>query len=565
MKSRFPLILISLLTVICSLASVSTPLPNREGQGGGSAVGRSSSPRKKGSLVVLLHTDELYYNQRINPDAQILVGNVRFRHDGVILTCDSALYYEASNSFDAFGHVKMNQGDTLTLTSDVLYYDGFDQMAMARYNVILTHRESRLYCDSLDYDRLYDLGYFFQGGKLVDKDNTLTSEWGQYSPGTREAVFNYNVDLRNPKFTLLSDTLHYNTGTEIARIVGPSNIDNGDNHIYSERGTYDTRNDRAHLLDRSIVSNKGRTITGDSLDYIGEGDISKAFRNVVYTDNVNKNMFTGHYGLYCDSLGYAEAADSAVLIDYSQRDSFYCHADTFKLFTYHINTDSVWRETRGYHHVRAYRVDVQAVCDSMVFISKDSCLTMYHDPILWQQGQQLLGEEIKAWTNDSTIDSTYVIRQALSVEYVDTLCYNQVTGDVMRSYFRDGKMKLTWVEGNVFVKYFPLDSDSLMIGLLHSESSELKLFMGSDKVDKIWMPASEGRLHPLALIPPDQRYLPNFQWFDYVRPLNKTDIFNWRPKKPGTELKPSVQHEKPQSKKKNKQAPASKKAPVPVK
>jgi hypothetical protein len=259
------------------------------------------------------------------------------------------------------------------------------------------------------------------------------------------------------------------------------------------------------------------------------------------------------------------AADSAVLIDFSQRDSFYCHADTFKLFTYHINTDSVWRETRGYHHVRAYRVDVQAVCDSMVFISKDSCLTMYHDPILWQQGQQLLGEEIKAWTNDSTIDSTYVIRQALSVEYVDTLCYNQVTGDVMRSYFRDGKMKLTWVEGNVFVKYFPLDSDSLMIGLLHSESSELKLFMGSDKVDKIWMPASEGCLHPLALIPPDQRYLPNFQWFDYVRPLNKTDIFNWRPKKPGTELKPSVQHEKPQSKKKNKQAPASKKAPVPVK
>ena len=562
MQKRHPFILIPLFALLYSVAAVSTPLPLREGQGGESG----NSSRKKGSRVVLLHTDKLYFNQRINPDAQILVGNVRFRHDGVILTCDSALYYEASNSFDAFGHVKMNQADTLTLTSDVLYYDGFDQMAMARYNVILTHRESRLYCDSLDYDRLYDLGYFFQGGKLVDKENTLTSEWGQYCPGTREAVFNYNVDLRNPKFTLLSDTLHYNTGTEIARIVGPSNIDNGDNHIYSERGTYDTRNDRAHLLDRSIVSNKGRTITGDSLDYIGEGDISKAFRNVVYTDNVNKNMFTGHYGLYCDSLGYAEAADSAVLIDYSQRDSFYCHADTFKLFTYNLNTDSVWREMRGYHHVRAYRVDVQAVCDSMVFISKDSCLTMYHDPILWQQGQQLLGEEIKAWTNDSTIDSTYVIRQALSVEYVDTMCYNQVTGDVMRSYFRDGKMKLTWVEGNVLVKYFPLDSDSLMIGLLHSESSELKLFMGPEKVDKIWMPASEGRLHPLALIPPEQRYLENFHWFDYVRPLNKDDIFIWRPKKPGTELKPSVQHENPKAKKKGKQqAPASKKAPAPTK
>ncbi len=535
----------------------------------GSSSRRSNKPRKKStSRIILLHTDELYFNKSINANAQILVGNVRFRHDDVILTCDSALYYEASNSFDAFGHVKMNQADTLTLTSDVLFYDGFDQMAMARYNVVLSHFDSRLYCDSLDYDRLYDLGYFFQGGKLVDKDNTLTSEWGQYSPATREAIFNYNVDLQNPKFTLLSDTLHYNTGTEMARIVGPSNIDNGDNHIYSERGTYDTRNDRAFLLDRSIVSNKGRTITGDSLDYIGAGSISKAFRNVEYVDNVDKNMFTGHYGLYCDSLGYAEAADSAVLIDFSQRDSLFCHADTFKLFTYNINTDSVWREMRGYHHVRAYRVDMQAVCDSMVFLSKDSCLTMYRDPILWQQGQQLLGEEIKAWVNDSTIDSTQVIRQALSVERIDSLCYNQVTGNIMRSYFLNGKMKMTRVEGNVLVKYYPLDSDSLMIGLLHSESTELKLFMGEQKLDKIWMPAAEGKLHPLALVAPKERYLENFQWFDYVRPVSKDDIFNWRPKRKGSELKASVRHTTPKPKMSGKgkkgKGPKSKSQPKPT-
>lgn len=545
-----------ILYTICSIATVSTPLLYWEGQKGEYAKGepvkpkskssRSKGPRPKSKThVILLHSDELFYDQRVNRDAQILRGNVRFRHDDVILTCDSACYYEASNSFDAFGHVKMNQADTLTLTSDVLFYNGFDQMAMARYNVILTHFDSRLYCDSLDYDRLYDLGYFFQGGKLVDKENTLTSEWGQYSPATREAIFNYNVDLKNPKFTLVSDTLHYNTGDEIARIVGPSNIDNGDNHIYSERGSYDTRNDHAFLLDRSIVSNKGRSITGDSLDYTGQGGISKAYHNVLYVDQIDKNMFTGHYGLYCDSLGYAEAADSAMLIDFSQRDSFFCHADTFKLFSYNIDTDSVWREMRGYHHVRAYRRDVQAVCDSMVFISKDSCLTMYHDPILWQQGQQLLGEEIKAWVNDSTIDSTYVIRQALSVERIDTFCYNQMTGNVMRSYFANGKMKWTWVDGNVLVKYYPLDSDSLMIGLLHAESAELKLYMGPEKLDKIWMPASEGKLHPLALVQPNERYLPNFQWFDYIRPTSKEDIFIWRPKKKGTELKPSVRHEAP--------------------
>lgn len=529
--------IVGALTFILSLNILAAP-PARRAKG---------ARRQSDKRIHLLHSDELFYDQRRNPDAQILRGHVRFSHDGVILTCDSAYYYEQDNSFDAFGHVKMNQHDTLTLASRTLFYDGNDQMAQARHDVVLTHYKSKLFTDSLDYDRLYELGYFFQGGKLVDKDNVLTSEWGQYSPATREAIFNYNVDLKNPKFTLLSDTLHYNTGSGFARIVGPSNIDNGDNHIYSERGTYDTRADRAYLLDRSIVSNKGITITGDSLDYTGAGAISKAFGNVVYVDKDSRNMFTGNYVLYADSTGYAEAADSAVAIDYSQRDTLYVHADTFKLYTYDINTDTVWREFRAYNHVRAFRIDMQAVCDSMVFITRDSCLTLYRDPILWQQGQQLLGEEIKAWVNDSTIDSTYVIRQALSVERLDTMCYNQVTGNIMRSYFNKGQMKMTWAEGNVVVRYYPLDSDSLMIGLLESESAELKLFMGEKQLDKIWMPQAEGKLHPLALATKKERFLDNFGWFDYVRPLNKDDIFVWRSKKAGFELKESVQHTKPKA------------------
>ncbi|MBP5771452.1 MAG: hypothetical protein J6W75_08850 [Bacteroidaceae bacterium] len=547
------------------MANVSTPL-QPEGKGSASSKSsarHSSKPRKQSDQRIhLLHADELYYNQRIHREAQILVGNVRFRHEGVILTCDSALYFQADNSFDAFGNVHMNQADTLTLVSDVLFYDGADQLARARHHVVLTHRESRLYCDSLDYDRLYDLGYFFNGGRLVDKENILTSEWGQYSPSTREAVFNYNVDLKNPNFTLISDTLHYNTGTGFARIVGPSNIDSEDNHIYSERGTYDTHADRAYLLDRSIVSNLGTSIEGDSLYYQGDSALSKAFGNVIYIDKDNRNEFRGHYALYCDSTGYAEAADSAVCIDYSQRDTFYIHADTFKLFTYPVipdslagdsaalaASDSVWRELRAYNHVRAYRVDLQGVCDSLVFISRDSCMTMYHDPILWQNGQQLLGEEIKAWMNDSTIDSTHVIRQALSVERIDSMSYNQATGNIMRSYFSNGQMHTSVVEGNVIVNYFPFDSDSLMIGMLHAEGSLLNLYMGEHQLEKImFIGETDGRLHPLALTPFKERCLENFVWFDYVRPLNKDDIFHWRPKKQGTELKPSVHHTPPRSK-----------------
>jgi len=530
---------------------------------GPARVKKGGQRKPSDSRVHLLHADRLYFNQRLHPTAQFLVGDVRFDHEGTLMFCDSAMYYEATNSFDAFGNVRMRQADTLSLVSDVLYYDGFDQMARARYNVVLKHRGTTLYADSLDYDRLYDLGYFFEGGRLVDKDNELTSDWGEYSPTTRDAKFNYNVRLVNPrppreaKSILISDTLHYNSRTGIAHTLGPSNIDNGNNHIYTEDGYYDSENDFSYLLDRSILQNGYKVLVGDSVCWDATEKIGKAYGHAVYTDTLNKNKFVGNYALYNDSTGYAEAADSAVLIDYSQRDTFYAHADSFFLYTYNINTDSEYRILHAYHHVRAYRVDVQGVCDSLVYDSRDSCLTMFKDPIIWQEGQQLLGEVIKAWTNDSTLDSVYVINQALSVERIDSLHYNQIASKEMHSYFTNGELTFNVADKNVYVNFFPFDDDSLMIGMNHVESSQMKMYLRNRKVDKIWMPASTGTMYPLPMIPADVRFLSNFAWFDYIRPLNKDDIFNWRGKKAGTELKQSVLREAPRQrlddvKKKNK-------------
>ena len=514
-------------------------------------VRKRNDRKPSDSRVHLLHADRLYFNQRLHPTAQFLVGDVQFDHEGTLMYCDSALFYEATNSFDAYGNVRMCQADTLSLVSDVLYYDGLDQMARARHNVVLRHRESTLYADSLDYDRLYDLGYFFEGGRLVDKENELTSDWGEYSPSTREATFNYNVRLVNPrppkvaKSVLISDTLHYNTRTGIAHVVGPSNIDNSDNHVYTEDGYYNSETDDSYLLNRSILQKGYRILVGDSVCWNAKDSVGKAYGHVVYTDTLNKNMFTGNYVMYNDRAGYAEAADSAVLIDYSQKDTFYAHADSFFLYTFHINTDSVYRMLHAYHHVRAYRVDIQAVCDSMVYDGRDSCTTMYKDPIVWQEGQQLLGEQIKAWRNDSTIDSVYVVNQALSVERMDSVHYNQVASKEMHLYFEGKDPVLTVADMNVYVNYYPLDDDSLMIGMNHLETSQLKMFMRDRKVQRLWAPSSTGVMYPPFNVPPETLYLDNFAWFDYVRPLNKDDIFNWRPKKAGTELKESVRHAAP--------------------
>ena len=504
-------------------------------------------PAKKGeqkpakSKVYLLHSDVLKKSPlNPDPDAQILIGNVAFRHDSVYMYCDSACFYEKTNSLEAFDKVKMVQGDTLFLYGDYLFYDGNTQIAQVRYNVRMENKNTTLLTDSLNYDRIYNLGYYFDGGTLMDEENVLTSEWGEYSPATKISVFNYDVKLVNPKFTLTSDTLRYSTATKIANILGPSDIVSDANHIYSELGFYNTQIGQAELLDRSVLTNEGKRLTGDSLFYDRVKGYGEAFDNVIMTDTVNKNMLTGDYCYYNELTKYAFATKKAVAVDYSQGDSLFMHADTLQMYTYYLNTDSMFRETRAYHKVRMYRTDVQGVCDSLVFSSKDSCLTMYYDPILWNNNQQLLGEKIMIYMNDSTIDWAHIQNQALSVEQLDSTSYNQVTGKEMKAWFQGGEMRKVDVIGSVRLVYYPMESDSTLIGMNVSETSLLNMFLENRKMKKMIMsPKSNGTLYPMLQRPPEKMKLDNFVWFDYIRPLDKEDIFEWRGKKAGQELKKS--------------------------
>lgn len=504
---------------------------------------RKQDPKR----VYLVHADVLHYDQYVNPDAQILNGKVHFTHNGAKLLCDSAHFYEASNSFEAFGNVKMYQGDTLSLFSDYAYYDGNDEMAIARHNVILKHRKSTLYTDSLNYDRLYNVGYFFEGGKLVDNTSTLTSDWGEYHTDSHQALFNYDVQLKNNKFFLTSDTLYYNTDSHLAHVTGPSNITSKTSRIYTEDGYYNTETEKSELFGRSVMKDEGKTMVGDSVYYDSKTGISEAFNNVIYTDSINKNMLTGDYCYYDDEKGYAMATKKAVAIDFSQKDTLYMHADTFKIFTFNINTDSVYRKIHAYNKVRAYRVDAQAVCDSLVYNSQDSCMTMYKDPILWNQNQQLLGEEIYIFMKDSTINKVHVLGQALSVEQLnDSIHFNQCSSKEMFAYFENGEISQGHAKDNVLIVYYPIDdSDSTIIGLNYTETTEMRMFLENRKMKRIWMPKAEGVLYPLTQVPPDKYFLPTYAWFDYVRPLNKEDIFNWRGKKEGTELKEEKKRKAP--------------------
>lgn len=488
-----------------------------------SGMQQNNSSSKRGvKKVYAEYADSTVFEKNNNPDVHVLKGNVRFRHDSTYMYCDSAYLYNENNSLEAFGNVRIEQGDTLFIYGDYLIYEGNLNLAKMRENVRMENRDVTLFTDHFNYDRNINLGYFFDDGMMVDSVNELTSVYGQYSPDTKIATFKEQVTLTNPQFVLTSDTLKYNTLDKIAIILGPTVIESDSGTIHSTRGWYHTETEESTLYDRSTVISKDGTkqITADTLFYNRISGFGEAFSNMVMNDTARKVILMGNYGYYDELENFAFATDSAQLIEYSQKDSLFLHADTLQMQT--IGEE---REIKAFYGVRIFRVDLQAVADSLQFNTIDSTLYLYQNPILWNTGYQITGETIHILFNDSTIEKVKVLERAFAVEELDTTYFNQTKGKNLTAFFKDGELTQIDVEGNTESIYYPIDLGEF-IGRNKIESTYMTIYVQNRKpVRAWWRPSPVAEMLPIPDLTPELKFLTGFINYDYLRPKSKESIF----------------------------------------
>jgi len=485
---------------------------------------------KSATLIYLENSDVLSFDKLLHPDLQVLKGNVRFRHDNAKLYCDSAYFFEKANSLNAYGHVRIVQGDTLFVFGDVLYYDGNTKLARLRHNVRMVNRKTTLVTDSLNYDRLANLAYYYTGGKIFDPLNELTSIWGQYSPSTSDALFKNKVHLKNKDFFMDSDTLKYNTRTSVANIVGPTHIlYKNETNIYSSRGWYNTATEQSMLLDRSKIRHKdGKTLVADTIFYDKKLNYGEGFTKVVLNDTVQKSTLYGEYCYYSESLKKGLATDSALLVDWSSKDTMYVHADTLM-----TSKDSIYNVVNGFYHVRIFRNDVQGLCDSLYYSSRDSIVSMYHEPVLWSDNNQLSGDFIQAFTKNKKINKVHIQHAAMAVQHEDSVYFNQLSGKEIIAHIDSGQLKRVNVNGNAETIYYPRDDkDSTLVGLNKTQSSFVTMYLKNKKIQRVVLTsASNGNMYPLTQLSGGDIYLKNFFWLKDERPRNVKDLFKVFPKK----------------------------------
>ncbi len=493
-----------------------------------------ANPHEPGK-VILLHADRLLHNEAIDSGIQILVGNVRIRKEDMFMFCDSARLNEGTGSFDAFNNVRMEQGDTLFVYSDELYYDGTEELAELRAypgkKVRLINRDVSLTTDVFFYDLYEDVGYYQTGGTLRDKQNTLNSLQGYYYPATKDAFFYLNVDLMGPRpndtLRMYTDSLTYNTDTRVAQLMCPTRIINKDGEINSSSGFYDTNLGLADLYNRSMVhTRRGNTLTGDTLFYDRDKGFGEAFGNMIMTDSANQSAIHGDYGFYDELKDSAFVTGNALAMEYSSTDTLYLHGDTI---TAYMLPDST-KVTNAFRRVRFFRTDLQGLCDSMSIVERDSIMYMYYHPVIWNGDKQIVGNVVYVHFNDSTTDWARLPETGVVAQHIGEDCYNQLTGADMTAWFNDTTLRRLYVEGNVQTIMFPMENDSTYNKFSYTESSYMDAHFKNGEIDSIKMwPETTGKVTPLYLAKRSSYFLPVFRWFEPLRPMAPDEVFDYPP------------------------------------
>ncbi len=484
-----------------------------------------ASKNKPGTKKIIIeNADFSDVNQEIAPDAVLLTGNVKINHDGVVLTCNKAYFFQKENYLKAFGNVQLVQGDTLYLNSKYAEYNGNFKKAFATGDAVMTSPDATLQTDTINFDRNVQQVFYNTKGTIVNKDNTLVSKSGKYFVAEKKFQFLTEVTITNPKYVIKSNHLDYYSNSGHTYLLGPSTITSKANYIYTEKGFYDTKKNLAHFLRKSYIKYDDRRIEGDSLYYNRNIEFASATRNVKITDSINRGIVKGHYAEIFKLKDSMFVTKRAVAVNFVENDSVYIHGK--KLM---VTGKEGERILRAFNNVRFYKTDMSGKCDSIHSNSKTALTKLIGNPILWSGESQITGDVMHLIGDNNTkkIDSLKVLNNTFLVSR-DTLGtgFNQVKGLNLFGKFKDGKLHNVDIIKNTEVIYYSRNDQNELVGIDKSVSSKINLVLEDNQIETLTLFTNvDGDLYPEADLPENARKLRGLHWRGDERIKSKDDIF----------------------------------------
>ena len=501
-----------------------------------SLVSLSQEPKK----ITIENSEITEVDEEKYPGATILLGSVRIKHEGINLTCQQALYYKKENFFKAIGKVFIQQGDTITQTSDYADYDANAKQALSWGNVVLKDPTMTLTTDTLQFDRINQKLYYQSYATIKDATNTLKSKNGNYYLENKKFTATTRVTVTNPEHILNSNHLDYYTNSGLAYLYGPSTITNteNENKLYSERGFYNTKTDISHFTKNAKLYLKERTIEGDSLYYDKNKGFASATNNIRIIDTVQNFVSKGNYAELFELKDSLFIIKRAVAISIIDKDSMFVHGDTLL-----VTGKPEKRIVRTYHNVKIFKSDLQGKCDSIHTNQATGYTKMYRNPVIWSDQNQITGDSIFLQSNLETekLDSLKVFNNAfiISKDSLSQDNFNQIKGRNMFGKFENNKLKTLLVKGNAESVYFNRNADTQVLETITKEiSSNIEFTLENGEVVSIkYLKQSDGKTYPPSMYPEENKKLQGFIWREDEQPKTKEDIFKKDGKQDKTPVK----------------------------
>jgi len=492
----------------------------------GNILAQSQVQNSNGKKIEIVNSDSLTFDKSRGSDVKLLYGHVIFRQDNVLMYCDSAKFYSESNLFDAYSNIHILQGDTVEVWGDSLNYNGESKLAQLRGSVKMRDRKMVLTTKKFDYDMNASMGKYFGGGRIVDEDNILTSKLGIYYSNKKELFFKDQVVLHNKEYDVLTDTLKYNTITDMSYFFGPTHMVNKDSHVFTKKGWYNSKTDVCQLEKNSKVEDKEKRIYGDSIYYDKKHKFGRVSSNVVIRDTAQHITVTGKYAYFTEKPEYYLVRDSVVMIKEFEGDTLFLHSDTLVGFT--IDTVKDNRIIKAYSHVRFFKSDIQGKCDSLVYKTKDSLISMNKIPVLWSDKSQITAKLITIHMKNDEVDHANIDDMAFIISQEDdTVNFNQVKGAKMIAYFKNRKFSKLDVLKNGETIYFMRDEKTLS-GINKAICENLTVIFKNEEVNEVvFRKKPSGTMYPPNKVTEKETRLEDFKWQSVVRPKNKNDLFRW--------------------------------------
>jgi lipopolysaccharide export system protein LptA len=437
---------------------------------------------------------------------------VHFRHNGAELKCDKAYLYSEDNRLEAYGAIYFTQGDTITLTSSELKYNGQTKIAQAIKNVTLISESSTLTTDLLFFDREKQEAFYPYSGTLIDSVNTLKSKKGTYLIDQSLYRFNSNVTLENKDFNLTSDRLDYYTKSEVAEFFGPTTIIGDTYTFYFELGRYETANERGYGKINTRIDYDKRIVKGDSIYFDRFANYAASSGNVLVTDSINQTRLKAQYVEVFKEKDSLIATDNAIIARAIEKDSLYVSGSYI-----YITGPEQTRDMSAYPNAQFFKNDMSGKSDSLLYFSTSGITELVGRPVLWSGESQLTGKYMYFTTKVDTgaLDSLYVNEQAFiaSKDTISEIGFNQAKGVNLRGKFTDNALSSTLLDKNAEVIYYLYDDKEALIGINQTSSSSIKIDFDSGEISRItFLKNPNGTLYPYESFPKEKSTLEGFQW-----------------------------------------------------